>query len=497
MLFLTSTSAATRHAVYVIERTPPPSIRAAGATVSAIVEQFPWGPEGIYTVESVRDFIEKFAPGGMARTGAGYLSVIGKAWPVLKVVRVLGSDAAKSAVTLDDAAADCLTLTLKYKGVAGNSVVATVSDATDGVADHFNLKVSITNSLGTTEDVLENLNYSGVGADSAPKLTSMKLIGTIAKVAAGRPDNGTFSFIGGADGTITSAEYVGTQGAADKGVSLLEGDKTVDLVFTGNPGDALRAAVNAGLKAHADFTTDRIAVINGDSGQTAAEARTDVASYRSKRVCYVDVWAYQADDVDGTERLVAPAPFFASLAANLSPSTSPAWKAEDASRLLSSIVGLEAERGQGAYANELAGICTLQREDTGSYTFECAVNTNRPNDPTTGSYKRTRMAHYIAKAVASSLRPYVDAPNVAVVMQDEVNAVTEFLDGLKLNAKTNPIALAHIVDYAIRPLADFNTQATIDAGEFTIPADVKLSSDQSKIFFSIQIGETVKVTPSL
>jgi hypothetical protein len=209
------------------------------------------------------------------------------------------------------------------------------------------------------------------------------------------------------------------------------------------------------------------------------------------------VWAYQADDVDGTERLVAPAPFFASLAANLSPSTSPAWKAEDASRLLSSIVGLEAERGQGAYANELAGICTLQREDTGSYTFECAVNTNRPNDPTTGSYKRTRMAHYIAKAVASSLRPYVDAPNVAVVMQDEVNAVTEFLDGLKLNAKTNPIALAHIVDYAIRPLADFNTQATIDAGEFTIPADVKLSSDQSKIFFSIQIGETVKVTPSL
>lgn len=498
MLFLSSTTAATRHAVYAIERTPPASVRASGATTVGIVEQFPWGPEGAYDVEGTRDFIEKYAPGGASRTGAGYMSVIGKAWPVLKIVRVLGSAAAKAEATLETAVpADVVDLELKYKGALGNSVVWTVSAASDGDSNHFNLEVTLTSATGTTRDFLENLNYSAVGTHSAPSFTNMKLLGAITLVANGRPANGTGSFSGGSDGTVTASEYVGTQGAADKGAALFEADRSLDLVITGDPGSSLRDAVNAGLKAHADYMTDRIAVINGDSGMTGAEARTDVASYRSKRCVYVDVWAYQNDDVDSTQRLVAPAPFFASVAANLSPSTSPSWKDAEVQRLLSSIVGLETARGDGAYTNKMAGIVTLQREDNGGYSFEAAVNTNYPNDPSTGSYKRTRMGHYIAKAVVGSLRSYVDSPNVAFNQQDEVAAVAEFLDTLKTAASTNPNKLPHIVDYAIRPLADFNTQASIDAGEFTIPADIKLSSDQSKIFFSIKIGETVQVSATV
>ena len=498
MLFLTSTSAATRHAVYAIERNPPASIQAAGATICAVVEQFPWGPEGIYEVESVRDFIEKFAPGGMSRTGAGYMSVIGKAWPILKVARVVNSAATKATATLPDAVpATIISLTALYKGAAGNSLTWTVSDATDGVANHFNLKVAVTSASGTTEDIFENLNYSGVGADSTPSFTGTKLLGAITKVATGRPVNGTGTFATGSDGAVTSADYVGTQGAADKGIALFEADKSIDLILTGDPGNTLRAAVNAGLKAHADFMTDRIAFINGDSGMTGSAARTDVASYRSLRVCYIDVWAYQRDDVDGTEHLVAPAPFAASVAANLSPSTSFSWKGSEPQRLLSSVVKLETARGDGAYLNELAGICTLQREDNGGFTFEAAVNTYSPNDPSRGSYKRTRMAHYIAKSVVGSLREFVDSPNVAFNQQDEVTAVSEFLETLKANAKTNPNKLPHIVDFTMRPLADFNSQASIDAGEFTIPADIKISSDQKKIFFSIQIGETVRIASEL
>lgn len=498
MLFTSSTSAATRHAVYAIERNPPATIRAQGATVCAIAEQFPWGPEGVYAVESVRDFIEKYAPGGMSRTGAGYMSVIGKAWPVLKVVRVLGSAAAAATAAIKDVVpATIVNATLKYKGVAGNSVTWTVSAASDGDANHFNLEVSITSAFGTTSDKLENLNYSGVGADSTPSFANMKLLGGLTKALAGRPINGTGSFIGGSDGVITAVEYTGTQGAGDKGLALLEGHKDVDFAFTGDPGNSLRAAVNAGLKAHADYMTDRIAVINHDSGKTATQVRTDVGSYRSLRVCYVDVWAYQADDVDGTQRLVPPAPFFASVAANLSPSTSPSWKSSEVQRLLGSIVSLEAQRGDGAYLNEKAGVCTLQNEDNGGFSFECAVNTYAPIDPARASYKRTRMGHYIAKAVVGSLREFVDSPNVAFNQQDEVNAVSEFLGTLKENAKTNPNRLPHVVDFTMRPLGDFNTQASVDSGEFTIPADIKISSDQSKIFFSIQIGETVKVSSQL
>lgn len=500
MLFVTSTSQATRHAVYAIERNPPLTIQAAGATVAAIVEQFPWGPDGLYTIQGIRDFIDTYAPAGASRTGPGYMSVIGKAWPVLKVCRVLGTGAAAASVTLTTGGGsptNLLTLNLKYKGSLGNSVTAQVTSATDGDSNHFNLLVTLTTATGTTTDKFENLNYSGTGADSTPSFTNTKLLGGITKIAAGIPASSTTSFTGGADGTVTSASYVGTQGAADHGISLFESDKNVDLIMTGDPGNSLRAAVNAGLAAHADYTTDRIAFINGDSGMTASAAQADVTSYRSFRVCYIDCWAYQADDVDGTQHLVPPAAFAMSTAANLSPSTSFSWKSVTAQRYMSSIVSLETSRGDAAYQNELAGICTLQREDKGGYTFECAVVTAAPENPAKRKYKRTRMAHYIAKAVVAALREYIDSPNVDFNQQDEVNGVHDFLDGLKRNAKRDPNSLPHIVDFSIRTLSDFNSQSDIDNGEFTIPADVKISSDQEKVFFSLQIGETVQVATTL
>lgn len=499
MLFINTTSNATRHAVYAIERNPPATVRASGAAVTAIVEQFPWGPDSmVYTAAGIKDFIDTFAPGGMPRTGAGYMSVIGKAWPVLKVSRVLGSAAAAAtAVCPDVVPTTIISLVAKYKGVAGNSLTWTVTNATDGNALHFDLAVSITSTSGTTTDVFKNLNYSGTGADSVPSYVGTKLVGSITKSAAGRPINGTGSFSTGSDGSISSASYVGTQGSADKGIALLESDKNVDFVMTGDPGNSLRAAVNAGLAAHADYTTDRMSFVNGNSGMATSDAITDVANYRSLRVCYIDCWAYQRDDVDGTEHLVAPAPFAVSTAANLSPSTSFSWKSVTAQRMMGSITRLETPRGDAAYQNELAGICTLQREDGGGYTFEAAVITAAPTNPAKSSYKRTRMGHYMAKAVYSSLREFVDSPNVAFNQQDEVNAVFDFLDTLRKNATVDPNNLPHIVGFVMRSLSDFNSQSDLDAGKFTIPSDVKISSDQKDIFFSLQYGETVNVTAVL
>ncbi len=202
--------------------------------------------------------------------------------------------------------------------------------------------------------------------------------------------------------------------------------------------------------------------------------------------------------MDGTQRLVGPAPFAVSVASNLSPSTSFSWKAIEAQRFMSAIVSLETARGPvGAYVNELAGINTLQQEETGGYTFESAVVTAAPVTPTKKKYKRTRMTHYIGKAIVTSLRSYTDSPNVPENQRDEVNAVEAFLSGLKKNSVTNPNALPHIMDYSIRDLATFNSQVDLDAGQFTIPADIKISSDQEKIFISLQIGESVNITTSL
>lgn len=499
-VFVTSTSQARTHGVYAMERRPPSTITPIGSATTAIVEQFPWGPDQVPTeVDDPKAFIDTFAPYGMSHTGVGYLSVLNKSWPVLKVVRVTGATgAAKATATLNKTGpTPILTLTLKYNGVAGNSVTAVTTAATDGDPNHFNLMVSVSSASGVTTDSIENLNYSGTGSDSTPDLSGCFLLGSIVKVAAGAPILGTVTFTGGSDGTITSADYVGTQGAANKGIALFEGDPSIDFCITADPGNSFRAAVNAGLSAHADYMTDRQAIINGNSGQTLASVTTDVASYRSLRTVYVDVWAYVRDDVDGTERIVPPAPFFASVAANLSPSTSPAWKSSVVKAMMSKISRLEVLRGAAAATNTNNGVCTLIQEQTGGYTFEAAVNTYNAVDRSRGTFKRTRMGHYLAKSMVQSLRESVDAPSVLLVWQDEISAVQDFLDGLVRNSKTDPINLPHLVAAQIDDVNAFNTSSSIAAGQFFIPFSAQVSPDQSFIFLSMNYGESVTVQATL
>src|SRR6266849_5236162 len=72
------------------------------------------------------------------------------------------------------------------------------------------------------------------------------------------------------------------------------------------------------------------------------------SGYRSVRTVYTDPWVYVLDDVDGTKRLVPSAPFAASVAAQLSPSTSIAWKDPEVLAMLDAIVDVEFDRGNGA-----------------------------------------------------------------------------------------------------------------------------------------------------
>ena len=498
-VFITSTSAASLHGVYAIERQPPTTIRATGTGTVALVEQFPWGPDtAISTISDFKTFLDTFAPAGSSHIGPGYLAVFGKSFPVLKIWRVLGPSAAAATCTINKTGpAALVTVTLKYKGTTGNSVTATTTAATDGDTNHFNLLVTLSGASGVTIDKFENLNFSAVGTVSTPDCSKCLLVGSFAAASTGTPLIGTTAFASGLDGTVTSAEYVGTAGAGDKGIAKFEGDRTVDFIMTADPGSALRPAVNAGLVAHADLMTDRIAVINHDSGQTSAQVRTDVASYRSLRAAYVDVWGYVRDDVDGTLRLVAPSAFFASVAASISPSTSPAWKNTVVKNLLRNIVSLETSRGADAYQNTLAGVCTLQAETLGGFTFEAAVNTNAPVSPAKKSLKRTRMGHYVARSVTSSLRESTDAPNVPVVQQDEVTAVINFMEGLVSNATVDPINRPHILGYVMRDLKAYNTPTSLANGDFVIPVDFKISPDQERVYLSLSYGETVDVSVKL
>lgn len=496
-VIVTSKAQARRHGVFGIEASQPATIAATGTGTVAIVDTFTWGPEQVLTFPSDNTaLVNMVAPPGTSHTSLAYLSLIRKAFSRLGFVRVVASDAvAATCVVTKTGPANVFTVVARYKGVLGNSLSLVIGNATDGVSTHFDMTITLTGASGTTTDLIRNCDNGTAGLMSSIDLSKALLIGSITETATGRPTNGTYTFSTGSDGTIDAASWTGTAGLADKGIALLEGDTTIDFVVPGDAG-SIRAAVNAAAVAHADLMTDRMAIIHGPSGQTAAQAQTDVASYRSIRCIYVDPWVYIFDET-GAKTLVPASPFVAAVASQLPPSTSIAWKAATVQAMLGGIVEVESARGNNAADNTDAGIVTVVKELNGGHTFESAKNTFQPSDPRKGTIKRTRMGHYLVRSVIQSLRPYVDSPNVAVNQDDEFEAVQEFLNQLKANASNKSVnLLTHIADFDMADPASVNSQASIDQGEYTIGADVKVSSDQEKIFFLLNYGENVNPTAS-
>lgn len=497
-IWVSSKTTARRHGVYAIQRTPPATVRATGTSVVAIVAEFPWGPRQVLTTPAgTKELIQMFAPQGMSHLGQGYLALLAKGFPALRIVRAMAaSGTAKASTILTTAGATTVaTVTAKYEGTAGNSLVATVSTASDGDANHFDLAVTITGTSGTTTDLFKNLNGSAFGTktDTTTMMADKLLVGAIAWGTSGRPTDGTYTFTTGADGSIAASDYVGTAGSGDAGLALLETDTSVRHVFVGDPGDALRAAVMAGLKAHADLMGDRVAYIHGDSGLAKAAVVSDVANYRSENCVYCAPWGYIYDDTTGAEQLVPTSGFAASVASQLSPSTSIAWKSGEVGAMLGGLVRLETDYGQGIPDLTDAGVACFIREEDGSHRIEAGVTTIAPSDPAKRNLTRTRMGQYIAVSFQSSVRPMCDAPNVTINQVSLVGALQDFMDTLVANKDRDPNHTPFVDGYNIGDLAAENSAAEIAAGDFSIPLNVRIGSAMERIFLSIQHGESVVV----
>jgi len=492
MGFVQSRATNNRHGIFAEERKSNPVVQAIGTGVVCIVGHFPWGPDGevmVFPDTATRN--RTIAPNGMTRTGSAYLATIRKAWPDLRLVRVLGANAAAAGASLNASALAVLALVLKYRGAEGNNVTVTTQAATDGVALHFDLVVSVANSAKSTVELYPNLNVSGVGADVLPDVSKSALVGSVSKSAAGRPDNGTVTCTGGLDGTINAASYSGVAETGDYGIAACENDQDIRFVVTDDVGSANRAAVNAALIAHAQYMGNRAAIVYGDSGLEPAGVATTVALNRSGRAIFVDGWYFMSDDTDGTLRLVAPGALTASVCANVSPSTSPSWKDPEIQALMSSIVKLETPRGAIAGKQTLNGVMTIIQESGGGYTFEAGVLTIAPVEDGKKRISRMRIGDYIAVSITLALRPMNDAPSVPVTRQRMIAAVTDFLDRLKLAQNSDPEHQPHILDWWWGDFSEANPQVDVQRGIFVMPVNVETSAGLEQVYLSMQFGENV------
>jgi len=500
MPLFTLTSNNVAHGVYAQELPTPAIITPSGSNVAVLLGQFPWGPIQQLTYPgTLATTGSMFAPQGGVRTGSAWLSVIRKTWPILGIVRIGDPTSVAATASILQSSTTLLTLTAKYQGTLGNSIIATVGPPDDGNSNHFNLTLVLSGTSGTTSETYRNWNVSGTGSNvvaSASDIANSALLGGVTVVASGIPTAGNYSFSGGTAGTVTAASYVGTPGGNDKGFALLEGDTTIDGVCIDDPGSTLRPTVNAGLMAHAALCTDRVAYINGISGQTPANAQADVLNYSSNNVCYVDPWVWVSDDTDGTIRLIPSASFAMAVAAQIPCSLSGAWKSDTISGLLTGISTLEADRGNYTVRsqNDAAGITTLiKRPQRGGFCFEAWQNTS--NTPGKTELTRTRTGIYIAKSTVNAWQTSVDAPNTPWFQQDLINSLTIFLEGMKQAYKSQNAAITpYIVNYGIASAAAANTNASLANNNYTVAAQVQTGSNMSRINLALQYGPTVTVT---
>lgn len=491
----------------------PAQVTPTGTGASIIVGQFPWGPPNVEVPPgtlSLASLFQVFNPPGSNRLNSAYLSMIRKGWPNPGAVRAAGPSAVGANVFLtNNLSQNVVQVFAAYPGSLGNSIIATVGASGDGNTNHWKLTLSLSGNSGTTLEIYDNLNTSGVGPDVLPSqnkgvgnvttigapgsnVATSVLAASVTKVVNGVPAAGNYVLGGGTDGTVTATQYVGSQGQNDFGFALLESDRVVNNVFTDDCGSSLRAAVNTGLVGHVTLTSDRIGFINGNSGQTAAAAQSDVSNYRSPWICYVDPWTYIFDDVTGAMQLTPPSCWGASLASQMPPSLSIAWRAVG-SPLMSQIKGLEQNRGSAAGNNTSAGISTIDYGVNGGFYFEQDVNTSAVSGQS--DLLSSRMDQFLGRSVVNAWQPYVNAPNINFFQQDLLNSLQQFLQQLKDNTKINPAVLPFIANFST-PSTQGNTPTSIAQGIFQAFAQVAYGSSMKQVVFQLQSGVGVQISSS-
>lgn len=467
------------------ELTAPGRVKGAVQGIIAIVGEFQKGPVNTVTeIGSSREFTDTFGAYGSVSGGyKGYISMLGKKFGGVRIVRPTnGTHAAATLAIVDDAGtpATVVTLTALSKGIWGNSISAKVEDATDEDADHFDL--TLTYSEANSPSRIETYQNCVDKADVVDRITAKsKLVSAAAGASAIRPDNLTSTALAsGSDGTYADSDYVGSVSSV-VGLRKFEARKDVNGVFCAEKSGS---TINAGLLAHANDSgvSPRSVFLNGPSGNTAAQAITDVASFRGDRARYGWPWIYAYSAEDDANILTAPSSWMASVFSQLAPEQDLATI--DSVKLLSGIKGLEFDDiTRDTYISLLeAGISAFEYDSDYGYKQRSDVTTSLDTSLVMGF--RRRMTDEVTNSVATRAKFYQNKISRPEERKAFTGDVIRYLADLKRKGR---------IEAFMTDADSLNTTDTLAAGEFHLLAKVKLFASLRFIVFHAEIGEAVIV----
>jgi len=511
-MFTTNDSEFTRlEGLYIKETNPPPQITGVFLGVTGVTGECVRGPVAReIEITSPARFKEVF--GGRDYGSGGVL--VGKVWKTLVnrkfgklvIVRAAAADAVAASFDWETAAggslgAEVLRIAAAWVGLAGNDLAFKISDATDGVADHFNCTIRY---LGNTTpykncDVSTgNDNLATIVGDDDGNLV------VLTKLDDGRPVNtfpgvdgadadgyvnlgetvSGFTSVAGSDGTIADSDFT----ASGKGIDLISTVKGLGCVLVA---ERSSAAIKASILSHAATAYDRVFLMCADSDTTSlANAKTDAANYRNGegRVIYCFNHPYTLDPETATFIVREPCGNMASILSQIDVDIHPGEEdtkkyTADISRL--SYPNLQREDYIGLRE---AGISALEQDE--GFAFVSGVVTGLVPGKT--EITRRRMTDFLQLSAAKVLKYNVKKKNTESRRRGAKALLTAFCNDLAANERVVD-KLASGKAAAIVDIESMNTEAQRAAGEEVIFWKVKLISHELFLVLVTQIGTGVTI----
>lgn len=351
----------------------------------------------------------------------------------IRAVRVTdGTDVAASVALKDtnSTPATGATLTGIYTGTLGNSLQATIGAGT--AVGSFKLTVIMP---GLNPEVFDNLTGSGAtfwqnlvnavnNGQTGIRGPSQLVVASIG-VGTAAPNTSTqYAFAGGTDGasTVTDSTLIGQDGNTRKGMYALRGTnaQVVNLVDL-TDSTQWPAMLTYGLSEGAYMVTQGPA---GASYSTVSTSLNTAGADGYALKALVGDWVYWYDQVNGQNRMLAPATFSAAEIAALSPHISPLNKP------LRNAVATQRQLANQPYSLAEIGAINTARLDVitnpcpGGNYFGHRSGLNCSSNPTQNGDTYTRMTNFISLTLAASFG-YVVGQNQTTDLRREAKSTLE------------------------------------------------------------------------
>lgn len=404
-----------------------------------------------------------------------------------------GTDLAASTIIL----ATCLTLTARYTGSLGNTLVASVGPGS--AANTFRITIALPglvpesyDNIAGTGNALWVAMAAAINNGTGPARGMSQLVIASAGVGTTAPVTASYAFTSGTDGAtgVTAVMLVGADTGTRTGMySLRNTGASIGLLADCDTSSTWTTIVAFGL-------SEGVYMIGcGPAGDTvtnaaAVKATAGIDSYAFKLL--QGDWVYWADPVAGITRVVSPQGFIAGRLANLSP---------EQSTLNKQLYGIVATQRSvqnlpysGAELGVLgqAGIDVICNPVPGGRYFGARFGHNSSSNPVTNGDNYTRMTNYLAYTFNAGMGGFVgklqSVQPTDPVRRGVVATLSTFLQSMK---DLQP--QAQVDDFSVICDLSNNTPARIALGYLTTDVKVRYLSVIEKFIINLEGGQSVLV----